>query len=394
MRVMTILNDLFSSCRDLIDIRVLQTLLSSVEALSRSRKLTLAGIGRSLNRQCSVKNKIKAIDRLFGNSKLQKVTPLFYKNIINKIIAPQSHPIIIVDGSGFSHCGKYHFLRAAVPLGGRAIPIFEMAVEAGKINHPKTHQIFLKHLKSILPRDCVPIIVTDAGFRNPWFKLILSFNWDYVGRIRNKTACCNMAEKQWLAIKTLYLQAKKVPTYLGKYWLARRKSLETYLYVYQEKKKNRVRRNLMGKKIQSSMSLKHAKRGSEPWLLASSLFSEAYSAKAIVNIYKKRMQIEESFRDLKNGKSGFSLRQNRSIFIERLNIILLIGAITMFLLWILGTIVKNKKIHYQYQANTIRNRTVLSNFMLGWQVIEEKRYKFRKNEIIQAIKSIKGIICT
>lgn len=192
MRVMTILKDLFSSCRGLIDLRVLQTLLSSVESLSRSRKLTLTGIGRSLNRRCTVKNKIKAIDRLFGNSRLQKVTPLFYKNIINKIITPQSHPIIVVDGSSFSHCGKYHFLRAAVPLGGRAIPIFEMAIEEGKINHPKTHKIFLNTLKDILPSDCIPIVVTDADFRNPWFKLILSFKWDYIFSFRKQLKKVNV----------------------------------------------------------------------------------------------------------------------------------------------------------------------------------------------------------
>lgn len=76
MRVMTILTDLFISCRCVIDIRILHTLLSSVEALTRSRKLTLAGIGRTLNSQCTVKNKIKAIDRLFGNTQLQKASEI------------------------------------------------------------------------------------------------------------------------------------------------------------------------------------------------------------------------------------------------------------------------------------------------------------------------------
>ena len=71
--------------------------------------------------------------------------------------------------------------------------------------------------------------------------------------------------------------------------------------------------------------------------------------------------------------------------IVRLNIALLIGSITMFLLWVLGIIVKNKNIYYQYQANAVRNRNELSNFIIGWQVLEEKRLKFTKFEINQAI---------
>jgi len=97
MRVMRILQDLFSICRAHIDLRLLHTLFSSIEALTRCRKLTIAGIGRSLNRGCTVKNKIKAIDRLFGHAKVQQKIPLFYQSMIDKIIFPHSKPTIIVD---------------------------------------------------------------------------------------------------------------------------------------------------------------------------------------------------------------------------------------------------------------------------------------------------------
>src|SRR5438105_2412081 len=105
------------------------------------------------------------------------------------------------------------------------------------------------------------------------------------------------------------------------------------------------------------------------------------------------MQIEEGLRDLKNERMGLSLRQNRSMDLGRLNMALLIGAMTLFLLWILGTMVKNKNLHYQYQANTVRNRNVLSNFLIGWQALEEKRIKFSKSEVNQTVIAIGKMLC-
>ena len=79
------------------------------------------------------------------------------------------------------------------------------------------------------------------------------------------------------------------------------------------------------------------------------------------------MQIEEAFRDIKNTRNGFSLRHCRSMETQRLNVALLIAAIAMLLLWIVGTIARQQGQHYQYQANTVRHRSVLSTFTIGWQ---------------------------
>lgn len=143
MHVNTILQGLFSSCRPFIDLRTFNTLLSTIEALTRGRKLTIASLGRSLIRNCTVKNKIKAVDRLFGNTKLQKNLPKFYQRILNKIIANNPKPLIIVDWAGLTPCGMYHFLRAAIPVGGRAIPILEMTFSIREQNSQKAHEKFL-----------------------------------------------------------------------------------------------------------------------------------------------------------------------------------------------------------------------------------------------------------
>ena len=66
---------------------------------------------------------------------------------------------------------------------------------------------------------------------------------------------------------------------------------------------------------------------------------------------------------------GFSLRHCRSYTAPRLNVALLIAGIAILLLWLLGLVAKNKKIHFSYQANTVKNRHVLSTIMIGWQAL-------------------------
>lgn len=50
----------------------------------------------------------------------------------------------------------------------------------------------------------------------------------------------------------------------------------------------------------------------EPWALVTNLTIEAMSPQKLVNIYQKRMQIEETFRDLKSPAYGFGLRHRQN----------------------------------------------------------------------------------
>lgn len=78
----------------------------------------------------------------------------------------------------------------------------------------KSHKDFLISLQSILPENCCPIVITDAGFRNRWFKLILKFGWDFVGRVRHVTKYEATKEGVWEPIKSLYCLATARPKYL------------------------------------------------------------------------------------------------------------------------------------------------------------------------------------
>jgi hypothetical protein len=84
-----------------------------------------------------------------------------------------------------------------------------------------------------------------------------------------------------------------------------------------------------------------------------------------MSLYKKRMQIEEVFRDLKSIRNGLGLRHCRSFKAKLLDVALLIGALAIFVLWIFGIIAEQKKLHYSFQSNTLKDRSVLSTFFVG-----------------------------
>ncbi|WP_257999783.1 transposase, partial [Xanthomonas oryzae] len=46
---------------------------------------------------------------------------------------------------------------------------------------------FLQQLRALIPDDVRPILVTDAGFRTPWFRAVSAMGWDWVGRLRGRT---------------------------------------------------------------------------------------------------------------------------------------------------------------------------------------------------------------
>jgi len=130
-----------------IDKRIHQTLLLSCEALLKFRQLSIVSIGRALETNAKVKHAIKRVDRLFGNIRLQSQVFSYYQDMAKWIIKKNTRPIIIIDGSGLTSCGKFHFLRASVPAGGRALFILDMAFPLNEYGSQKTHKKFIKQLK-------------------------------------------------------------------------------------------------------------------------------------------------------------------------------------------------------------------------------------------------------
>ncbi len=115
------------------------------------------------------------------------------------------------------------------------------------------------------------------------------------------------------------------------------------------------------------------KRAKNPWLIATSLFGVA--PKKIIHFYSVRFQIEESFRDTKNSRFGWSFRHARSRNNKRIEILLLIATLGMLSLMLIGQTAERLGIHRSFQANTVHSKRVLSLFYLGKNLVQVERDK-------------------
>ena len=171
--------------------------------------------------------------------------------------------------------------------------------------------------------------------------------------------------------------------------LARANPLQCHAYTLKRKPAGRVKKTRFGKKSAMKHSLKNAHRERTPWLLVTSLEGGKAITKSVIKLYQSRMQIEEAFRDLKNHRFGFAFRDCMTRIRYRLENLLLIAALATFAAWLVGKAVEMKGLHRRYQANTIRDRNVLSTFYLGLEVIASMSVPLTRNDFLQVIRVLR-----
>jgi hypothetical protein len=89
------------------------------------------------------------------------------------------------------------------------------------------------------------------------------------------------------------------------------------------------------------------------------------SAHVVVGAYRMRMQIEETFRDLKSHRYGWSAEDIRCRNPKRIDVLLVIAAFAAIASHVVGLAADNARLQRHFQANTVRSRRVFSTFFLG-----------------------------
>ena len=173
MQLVRLLHNLFKKELPFVPKTRLQNLLDACKIAIQSNKLYLTGLGRELSNKNKTCSNIQKIDRLLGNLHLQKEQNDFYKVMFSYLIQDNSRPWLHVDWTCISSVTNLYVLRASLSMTGRSIVIYEECHPKKKENNHATHKAFLNQLKKLLPPSVQPIIVTDAGFRGPWFQHIV-----------------------------------------------------------------------------------------------------------------------------------------------------------------------------------------------------------------------------
>lgn len=336
----------------------LESLTVAVDSLMNGANLALTSIGRHLAKEIKPKSKIKEVDYLLSNGHLHRERVHIYKAVNEWFIGQEKLLFIAIDWSSIvAH--QQHLLRASLICKGRSITVYEEIYPENELGKRETHQRFLKNLKRVLPEDREVCIMVDAGFRTDFFIQVQTESWDYVGRILSTMHYTPQDKEDWKPCTSLHEQATDTPEAIGAVKLAKSNKLDSQLYLYKKLMDETVKENkVMVRKIKHGRKEKdYGNAAKKPWLIAASLEIPAVK---IMAIYKKRMKIEHDFRDSKDPKWGLGIRESRTIDPMRLILQLLIGFLAAFLLWIIGLCLEKKNLHRDFQANSIKDKRVLS----------------------------------
>lgn len=361
-----------------------KTLISHVQSvLGGHAQLTLTSIGRHLPGKSKVKHKINRCWRLLSNRKLHREQVALYKSLSAPVLAPLNELLIAVDWTGCCSA-ETHMLRASLVHTGRSIPIYNEIHSQKDLGTDKVHKHFLNGLKAVLPEGKRVVIITDAGFKTPWFTQVRKLGWYFTGRVSGTINYRLSTDKKWKPLNTLHTLVQRGKTlYVGVGRLGQdsKTRIEVLLTSYWGEKKGR--KNPKPKYPQAEK--RYAKMHNEPLIIASNLHQypsldgeHNHQALAVLarDIYCKRMQIEQNFRDDKSERFGTAWRYSRTEDKNKIRVLILLATIRILILWMIGFAAEKKKLHFHFQANTIRTHRVLSFISLAKQLIIHGFHQF------------------
>ena len=346
-------------------------LLRSVEALIAGRRLTLTDVARAWPGAQRVRAPLKAFDRLLSNRHLHGAHEQLYAGMARWLLRG-SRPVIVIDWSDLKPDRSWCLLRAAVPVGGRTLPVLDMVFAGKQQGAPSAEKQFLKRLAALMPEQARPILVTDAGFRNPWFREVSALGWDWVGRLRGTTQVKPVAvadrKDEWVPCRALHPLAHERPHMLPLMHINRSGPLECALAVYRKHAKGRKHMTRHGTVACGKLSRQCAEREREPWLIVASPGLAQMSARHLVALYARRMQIETSFRDLKSHRYGHGFEDSLTRKGHRLAMLLLVNALATFAQWLAGLACEATGID-QWLYPATRRRKLYSTIRIGREAL-------------------------
>jgi hypothetical protein len=368
MRVQPMVLQLISGCSSQMHQARVGAVVKAVEGIVRGGRLSPATIGRNLPGSALPKHAIKCMDRLLGSSRFWHDRLFVFLAIAHQLLRGNAFPVILIDWTKTGR--KHEALVAAVPIGGRALPIYLEAHPIKKMGNAAVERRFLCSLRAILPENCQPTVVTDAGFKGPFFDEILNLGWNFVGRIRGHFKATTVDTERVFSKEELYLRASPCPTDLGKFRLfIKEHGIPARLVVLRKRRKPGPKRV----HPKGNEQREHRQTAQDPWLLATSM-PDADAAK-IASIYAKRMQIEETFRDAKNHRFGWSLGDVNLSTTRRTANLLLLATVAMVVVTLIGLAAEKQNAHRAYQANTEKRR-VLSFFVLACAILRRADFQY------------------
>jgi hypothetical protein len=330
-----------------------ELLCAAVSAVMGGHLLSLSRLARGLMGQSTQKAALKRVDRLTGNPRIEQEAQVVGAALLRTLCRGGQPLVIAVDWSPVAPGGVFVELRAVVTrIGmGRGLTIYQQVYPEKKLGNARAERALLKTLYGWMPAGIHVIIITDAGFRRPWFAQVERLGWSWIGRIR-AGVCVSRNRTHWEQASAWFAQATGKACRWSNCWLTVRFRFACDMVLYRRRAVGGKRYGRAGHGSTPKARREAKASAREPWLLAHSPQLRTLRAEEVVALYGLRMQIEENFRDSKSTQLGMGLELSQSRSAPRLHALLLIGTLAAFLLWHIGQLAEAEGLHLRFKATT------------------------------------------
>jgi len=299
-----------SLCADCLRLSQAKTLSQLVAAVMTCQRISLAAIGRSL--LGTAKHQIKKVYRFCANERIETADAMH--GVIRRVFGSvKKKPLVIA--LDWTDIRGYQTLMAALVVKGRAVPLCWASCQKHTYDGHRSRNAFeeslLLVLKSMIPEGKRVILLADRGFgRTELARFCQGHALDYVVRINPEV---------WVQSASYTGKLLDYPVHKGVCRL-----LKNLVY--------RSEHPVVQQVVVRWVGGLPERRDQCSFLMTSLQGGPA----SISRLYGRRMTIEELFRDLKNKRQGWSLRDTQISRADRLDRLLLILALAYILLCGLG----------------------------------------------------------
>jgi hypothetical protein len=325
--------------------------------------VTAIGSGMAKARATSQKHGIKQFDRFLSNKKIRMAD--FQKCFASTIVNVRKKILVTMDWTDFDADDQTVLVLSLVTRSKRALPLIWTAVKKSTLKgtrnlHEKTA---VQMLRQALQDDVHITILADRGFGDTSFFDHLSDiqGVDFVIRFKSNYRLEHNGEAD--------KAAEWVPSN------GRIRLLENA----------RLTADVKGP---YTVVLYKARGMKDSWCLATSLTTQ--SGREIVDLYAKRFECEEAFRDLKDQRYGLGLRFTSIANPQRRERLLLIASIAYYFVTLAGVASEKLGIDRIIKANTVRQRTH-SLFRQGREVLTGTLPEFFETRFLRLFQRLFNI---
>lgn len=326
------------------DLRASQakTLSHLVAGAMLAARISLAEIGRRLW-STSAKHGIKRAWRFTANPRIEVSDAM--AGVIRRLLRrKRKKPLVI--GFDWVEIRNFHTLAACAVLKGRAVPLLWASYPEWELAKSQNNleEGLLRLLRGLIPEKIAVILLADRGF----------------GRTELARTCQQLGFRYLIRIQPdVWIETDDFRGNLGNYPV--KKGFRRLLRCRQYRRKNPVQQNVV-----VYWKNKLPKKRDECWFLMTDLNRNAAS---LVRLYGQRMTIEQVFRDHKNRRNGFALRNTQIKKAGHFDRLLLILALAYLLLVGVGLWAKRSYCPSNWCSNSRPEEC--SVFVIGQRMLDQ-----------------------